>query len=99
MNEETSRVNRLRTTLPGQLLGLRVPLFLLVALLTFSYVVWRVYALANAPVPASAVCSKLDTAKNPHIDQATIDKINQLQDNSVSVRALFDQARQNPFQE
>lgn len=82
-----------------KLLRMRVVLFLLFALLACGYTVWRAYSLANAPTPAAAVSSKLQSVNNPHIDQATVDKINQLQDNSVNVRALFNQARQNPFQE
>jgi len=93
------KLNQLRTGLPEQLLRFRGLMFLAVTVLAFGFVILRVYTLANVPVPASAVSSKLETVKNPKIDQATIDKINQLQDNSVSVQSLFDQARQNPFKE
>jgi hypothetical protein len=35
----------------------------------------------------------------PHIDPAIVQKIKQLNDNSVSAHALFNQSRQNPFGE
>jgi hypothetical protein len=35
--------------------------------------------------------------KSPHIDEVTAQKLQQLQDNSVSVKALFNEARTNPF--
>lgn len=80
-----------------QILHFRVPLFLLLVAIVYGFVVWRVDTLRNAPPPASAVASKLQTST--HIDQATVNKIKQLQDNSVNVQALFNKARQNPFQE
>jgi len=36
--------------------------------------------------------------KTPHIDDETVTQFKQLQDNSVSVQALFNDARTNPFQ-
>lgn len=46
-----------------------------------------------------AVTEKLQTIKRPKIDQQTTDKLQQLQDNSNAVQALFKSARDNPFQE
>lgn len=68
--------------------------FMLVASL-YGYIVWRINVLSNAP-PASTESQAVTQA---HIDQATVDKLQSLQDNSVSVQSLFDSARQDPFQE
>lgn len=56
--------------------------------------------LLNRREPTEAdVTAKLQSIKQPRIDQKTVDKIQQLQDNSVDVQAIFKSARDNPFQE
>lgn len=81
-----------------QMLAFRVPLFVVLLLSVYIFIALRIDSLRNAEPNASAVASQTAAAP-PHIDQATVDKIKQLQDNSVSVRALFNQARENPFKE
>lgn len=84
--------------LPGQILRFRIVIFLVVVGLLYGFIAWRITTLANIEPDASAVASKTSPAR-PNIDQETLRKIKQLQDNSVNVRSLFSQARQNPFQE
>ncbi len=43
--------------------------------------------------------SQAETIKRLKIDQASIDKIQKLEDQNVSVKSLFESARNNPFQE
>ena len=81
-----------------QAMHYRVMIFVAVIALVYGYVAWRVNVLSTAEPTSTQVASQLN-ATSPKIDQATIDKIKQLQDNSVNVQALFDQARQNPFNE
>ena len=45
------------------------------------------------------VTAQLQAVHPPKLDPAIITKIQQLQDNSVGVQALFNEARNNPFQE
>jgi hypothetical protein len=45
----------------------------------------------------SAVSSQIHSANIPNIGGIDVTKIESLRDNSVSVQALFDQARNNPF--
>jgi phosphatidylserine decarboxylase len=73
----------------------KVFIFFLVVAALYGFIVFRVNTASNI----TASQADAQTAAQPHIDQATVDKIQSLQDNSVSVQALFDQARQNPFQE
>jgi hypothetical protein len=74
-------------------------LFFLALASLYGFIVWRINVLSSAPPSASDLSSASQSAAQPHIDQNTIDKIQNLQDNSVNVQSLFDQARQNPFQE
>jgi hypothetical protein len=83
-----------------QLLRLRLPLFLVLVAAVYLFIILRIGALKNAtPNPNQAALASHTMPASPHIDQATVGKIRQLQDNSISVQALFNQARQNPFQE
>ena len=75
----------------------RVPLFLLLVVVVYAFVAWRISVLQNVKPNSNLVSSQIQPTT--HIDQATIDKIQELQNSSVSVNALFNQARQNPFQE
>lgn len=76
-----------------------VPLFLLFLLSIYGFLGVRVMSLTSVEPDQSAVTAKLKTAGVPHIDEEVLQKIQQLQDNSVEVQTLFDQARNNPFQE
>jgi uncharacterized membrane protein len=80
-----------------QFMSMRVPLFLLLVVVVYAFVAWRISVLQNVQPSSSSVSAQIQTTT--HIDQATIDKIQQLQNSSPNVNALFNQARQNPFQE
>lgn len=80
-----------------KVLTARIPLFLLLVASVYVFVAWRISILQNAQPSANSVSAQVQSM--PHIDPTTISKIQSLQNNSVSVKALFDQARQNPFQE
>ncbi len=75
----------------------RVLIFFLLVALLYGFIVWRINAFSNTPASTSEETAQ--TTSQPHIDPATVAKIQSLQDNSVSVQSLFDAARQNPFQE
>lgn len=75
----------------------KVFIFFLVAASLYGYILWRINVYSNAPASTSEESSK--STPQPHIDAGTVQKIQSLQDNSVSVQSLFDAARQNPFQE
>ena len=77
---------------------LRAYLFVGLLVLLYSFIIIRFISL-NAIMPTTKQINAASNITSPHIDQTTVNKIQQLQDNSVSVKALFNQARQNPFQE
>ena len=74
-------------------------LFCLLLAIVYGYLVYQVQVLNNREPSAVDVANQSKTAQVPHIDQAVIDQLQSLQDNSVNVQSLFDQARSNPFQE
>ena len=70
--------------------------FLFVAAI-YGYILWRINVFSNTPANPDKEAAQ--TVAQPHIDPAIVAKIKSLQDHSVSVQSLFDDARQNPFQE
>ncbi len=74
-------------------------IFVILVLLAYGFIVVRIRTLANTEPSDDAVSEQLQTLSKPKIDQQTIDKIQRLQDSNVQVKALFDQARDNPFQD
>ena len=72
-------------------------LIVLVALL-YGYVIIKINGFLSATPSSSAIASNLKTSVSPAINQNVVNQLNQLQNNSVSVQALFNQARSNPFQ-
>lgn len=73
-------------------------LFIAFVVCLYGFLLFRVNSLSNAQPKAEDVTSQVKAAAIPHIDQAVVKQLQSLQDNSVSVQSLFDQARSNPFQ-
>jgi hypothetical protein len=72
--------------------------FLVFVGLLYGFVYLRINSLDNQQPSPDSVTSQVTAAKVPRIDPAVLQQLQSLQDNSVSVQALFDQARSNPFQ-
>lgn len=53
---------------------------------------------AATQVEPSAAEQAAVTKRAPNVDPETVEQLEQLQDNSVSVKALFNEARSNPFE-
>ena len=64
-----------------------------------GFLLLRVNSLASGEPDDDAVAERLKTVQRPKLDQAAVDKIQQLKDQNIEVQSLFDQARQNPFAE
>ena len=74
----------------------RIILFLLAMIMIYGYLVFQI-GQASSVAPASD--QQLTTTKaSPRIDPEVVKQLQQLQDNSVSVNALFNGTRTNPFQ-
>jgi hypothetical protein len=74
-------------------------LFLVFVALIYGFVLLRINTLSNVQPSSDAVTSQVQAARIPHIDKSVVQQLQSLQDNSVSVKSLFNQARANPFQE
>jgi hypothetical protein len=70
---------------------------IIIVLLIYVLAVLKINSLANAePTPDQEVVVSTSV---PKIDGKAIGQIQSLEDNNTQVHSLFDQARNNPFQE
>ncbi|OGL34702.1 hypothetical protein A3F65_03335 [Candidatus Saccharibacteria bacterium RIFCSPHIGHO2_12_FULL_47_16b] len=67
--------------------------------IVYLFVVWRISSYAGAEPAVEAVDEALTSSAVPKIDPKAIGQIQSLEQNSPQVQALFNQARNNPFQE
>lgn len=80
------------------ILRYRVVLFVLLIAGLYGFVNYRIRQLTQTPVSDQSVQQQV-TSTSPHIDKAVVQQLESLKDNSVRVKTLFDNARQNPFAE
>lgn len=70
---------------------------IILVLLIYAFVVLKINTLAKAePNPDQ---EQTVTTAIPHIDSQAIQQIQNLENNNASIHSLFEQARNNPFQE
>lgn len=94
-------LKQLNTTIKDslkKLQGYSTFIFIITILLIYSFLVFRISQLSQAEPDETAV-SETQTIKRLKIDQASIDKIQQLEDQNIGVQSLFESARDNPFQD
>lgn len=72
--------------------------FIILVAAIYGFVLLRINNLRSVEPTDEAIISQVKAARIPKIDDAVIKQIKSLEDNSVSVHALFDEARSNPFQ-
>ncbi len=74
-------------------------LFLITSILLYSFIVWKIGAFNSVSANQESVDEKLQAGFRLRIDQDSVNKIQQLQDQNIAVQSLFKSARENPFQE
>lgn len=75
-----------------------VLIFIVVVVGVYMFIVLTIGHLAVAEPTDDDVTTKLKTIKRPVVSQDTLNKIQELQSQNVDVKAIFQQARDNPFQ-
>lgn len=74
-------------------------IFVLLVVGVYGYVILTISSLTNAQPSEDQIAELSSPLRSAKIDDKLVKQLQQLQDNSVSVKALFDEARSNPFQE
>lgn len=72
--------------------------FVFVSLLA-AFLIFQINHFSGVEPSEDEVSEKLQTIQRPHIDENSLQKIQQLQDQNVQVQSLFEQTRENPFSE
>lgn len=106
MRPKTSKTNldlaRLRPLVKKYLgLALKHASFyaILAVLLIYVFVVFKISQLAGAEPSPGAETSAMAGSNIPKINKNAVAQIQSLEQNSPELHSLFDQARNNPFQE
>lgn len=64
-----------------------------------SFQLIKIGMLANREPTDDQITSKLSEVKRPRVDQKVVKILKDLESNNIEVRAIFKQARDNPFSE
>lgn len=74
-------------------------IFAIGVLLAISFLVFRINQFTSVEPSQQQIDDRLQTVARPKLDPALLDRIQQLKDQNVEVQSLFDQSRDNPFNE
>lgn len=72
-------------------------LTVLLVLVAYLLVVWRISGLATAEPPPEAQTTVANSI--PKVNKTAVEQILKLEENNSEVHSLFNEARNNPFQE
>jgi len=101
MNNYKNRLQEIVTKLIADSEKLRrysLVLFIIFVGLVYGFLVLRINTLSNQKPTEEAINKQVKAAKIPRIDKSVVKQLESLEDNSVNVQTLFNQARSNPFQ-
>ncbi len=73
-------------------------IFIVFVTVTYGFILFRINTLINQQPTSFDVSRQVKAAAIPKVDPEVITQLQSLQDNSVTIKALFNQARSNPFQ-
>lgn len=95
MKESSKSIDQLSGQAAELFRQYRVVLFLVLLVIVYGYLLLKINDF-NSVAPSVDLNSS-PSQPTPNIDKSAVSRLKQLQDNSVNVQALFNQARQNPF--
>jgi hypothetical protein len=75
----------------------KIIIFLVLIFGLYGFLVYRINTLDNLQPSSDQVSAQDDPIRATHIDPSVVTQLQSLQDHSVTVQSLFDQARNNPF--
>lgn len=77
----------------------RVIMFALFFLAMYTYLIVQINTLAQSEPDPAVVAENINTVKRLKVDQSSINKILELEEQNIEVKSLFQDARDNPFTE
>ncbi len=76
-----------------------ITIFAVFFLSIYCFLVYRIDTLVQSEPDAATISERLNSIQRLKIDQSSIDKILELEEQNIEVKSLFQQARDNPFTE
>lgn len=99
MKKTTSRLFEKITPLLEGISRHRTTIFMVFFLGIYIFLVYRINGFINREPDPAALNTQLQTIQRLRIDQDSIDRLIDLEEQSVEIKTLFEQARNNPFSE
>lgn len=65
----------------------------------YGFLMYRINVLTSMEPSEDAILEQMVKTRTPKIDQQAVDTMLQLEETNVEVKSIFDEARNNPFQE
>lgn len=75
-----------------------MPIFLSIVAIVYGFIFFQINSLGNTEPSDEAITSLVKKSQSPKIDPEVVKQIEALEDNSVNVQTLFNNARSDPFQ-
>lgn len=96
---DTEQLNKQLHSLLTSFMKHMAILFFLVLTALYGFLIWRINVLSSARPSQEDITAATQNVPKPKVSEDIVQKLQGLQDNSVRVQAIFNEARQNPFQE
>lgn len=96
--DKSQLVNRI-APLAAKFKRYRVFLFIVTFLGIYAFLIVRINSLTQGEPSVSELNQGPGTIKRLQLDQDSVNKLKELEEQNIEVRALFKQARDNPFTE
>jgi len=91
------KITNLNTVIKLTTKYLHMIIFIIFAIM-IGTVVQRAGDLSNSEPSATAIKDKINSLGTKKVDQESLNKLKELQEQSVSIESLFDNGRTNPFE-
>ena len=99
MNIELKDLPAKLTALLEKMQQYTVLLFAIGVVSLFSFLVLQINNSTQVEPDDDLFTERLQSVQRPKVDQNSLERIQQLEDQNIEVQSLFEQARENPFSE
>ncbi|MDB5185057.1 MAG: hypothetical protein JWN38_865 [Candidatus Saccharibacteria bacterium] len=96
---DTKKIIASLTTVLQQLSRYKALLFVVMIALVYGYILLTINSLSNRQPSSNQVSAQANPITTARVNENVIKQLKQLEDNNVSVKELFNEARNNPFVE
>lgn len=99
MKEDVAKITKPLKPLAKRVWSYRISIFIIAFLGAYIFLLTQVGNFINSEPSQEVVKEKLGNVQRLEIDQDSVDRILELEQQDVDVRTLFRQARESPFKE